>query len=230
MWAWRFIPAVALVVLASCGPGRRSAAVGGQEAGLNLPPEVDRQLAQLRRLVAPFHDFEGAQAAGWSMTLTECIESPGVRAAGPRFGNGALIEPGSVPLEPDLLVYDPQDDGKFRLVAVEYFIPFSVLSADDDPPVLLGQQFHQNLVSGVWALHVRIDGRGPNGTLEGWGPKVSCAYARPTHELFPDELTALVDGACLRARAGQEEEAMQLLERVFALGEFMFLQATENPP
>ena len=115
-------------------------------------------------------------------------------------------------------MYEPQDQGKFRLVAVEYFIPFSVLSASDDPPVLLGQQFHQNLVSGVWALHVRIDGRGPNGTLEGWGPKVSCAYARPTHELFPDELTALVDGACLRARAGLRDEALRLLERVFALG------------
>lgn len=217
VWALRLVPAVSLAVLTSCGPDAPSAAVEEQEAGLNLPA-VDQQLAQLRRLVAPFHDFESAQAAGWSMTLTECLESPGVAARGHPLGNVAFIDAEAMALEPQLLLYEPRENGKFRLVAVEYIIPFSVLSANADPPVLLGQQFHQNLLFGVWALHVWIGHQDPDGRFEDRNRNVSCAYATATDELRPDEPTALVNGACLRARAGLKEEAIRLLERVFALG------------
>ena len=203
--AWRLVPAVALVVLTSCGAEERSAA-------------VEEQPSQLRRLIAPFQDFESAQAAGWSMTLTECLENPGGGAMGHHLGNGAFIDARSVLLDPQLLVYEPQKDGRFRLVAVEYIIPFSMRSANADPPELLGQQFHQNLVFGVSALRVRIGRHDPDGMSEDRNPNVSCAYATATEELHPDELTALVNGACLRARAGLKEEAMQLLERVLALG------------
>jgi adenylate cyclase len=37
-------------------------------------------------------------------------------------------------------------------------------------------------------------------------------------ELYPDDVSTLVNGACLRAKAGQKEEALELLERVFARG------------
>jgi hypothetical protein len=213
--AWRLVPAVALVVLTSCGSEDRSAAVEEREMGLNVSPEVDQQLAQLQSLIAPFQDFESAQAAGWSMTLTECLENPG-GAMGHHLGNGAFIDAQSVLLEPQLLVYEPQN-GRFRLVAVEYIVPFSMVSANADPPVLLGQQFHQNLVYGVWALGVRIGRHDPDGRFEDRIPNVSCAYATATGELQPDELTALVNGACLRARAGLKGEAIQLLERALAL-------------
>jgi adenylate cyclase len=37
-------------------------------------------------------------------------------------------------------------------------------------------------------------------------------------DLYPDDMGALVNGACLRARLGLKEEALELLERVFARG------------
>lgn len=37
-------------------------------------------------------------------------------------------------------------------------------------------------------------------------------------ELYPDDMGTLVNGACLCARLGQKEEALELLERVFARG------------
>ena len=37
-------------------------------------------------------------------------------------------------------------------------------------------------------------------------------------ELYPDDVCALVNGACFYAKAGQKEEALELLERVFAQG------------
>lgn len=44
------------------------------------------------------------------------------------------------------------------------------------------------------------------------------AWSQRSLELYPDDLSALVNGACLRAKLGQKEEALELLERVFARG------------
>jgi tetratricopeptide (TPR) repeat protein len=44
------------------------------------------------------------------------------------------------------------------------------------------------------------------------------AWSRRALELHPDDLSALVCAACLRARLGEKEGALELLERVFARG------------
>jgi non-specific serine/threonine protein kinase len=43
-------------------------------------------------------------------------------------------------------------------------------------------------------------------------------WSRRSLEHFPDDMSTLVNAACLRARAGLKEEALELLERVFARG------------
>ncbi len=43
-------------------------------------------------------------------------------------------------------------------------------------------------------------------------------WSRRALDLYPDDLGALINGACLHSKAGQKEEALQLLERVFARG------------
>jgi hypothetical protein len=43
-------------------------------------------------------------------------------------------------------------------------------------------------------------------------------WSRRSLELYPDELSSLMNGACLRAKAGLKEEALELLERVCARG------------
>jgi tetratricopeptide (TPR) repeat protein len=43
-------------------------------------------------------------------------------------------------------------------------------------------------------------------------------WSRRALELYPDDMSALVNGACLRAREGLKDEALELLERVFACG------------
>lgn len=43
-------------------------------------------------------------------------------------------------------------------------------------------------------------------------------WSRRSPELYPDEASALVNGACLQARLGQNHKALDLLERVFARG------------
>lgn len=177
VWASRAVAAAGLVLLTSCGSDEPSASAAGQESELNLSPEVNEQLAQLRRLVAPFHDLAAAQAAGWSVPLTPCLENAGVGAMGYHFANEAFIDDQAVLLEPELLVYEPQKNGRRRLVAVEYIIPFTLLPQDADPPTLLGQSFHQNLTAGLWALHVWIGRHNPDGLFADWNPDVSCQHA-----------------------------------------------------
>ena len=43
-------------------------------------------------------------------------------------------------------------------------------------------------------------------------------WSQRSIELYPDDMGALVNAACLRTKAGQKEEALELLERVFARG------------
>jgi len=43
-------------------------------------------------------------------------------------------------------------------------------------------------------------------------------WSRRSLELYPDDMGALINGACLHAKAGQKEDALELLERVFARG------------
>ena len=43
-------------------------------------------------------------------------------------------------------------------------------------------------------------------------------WSRRSLELYPDDMSTLINGACLHARSGQKEKALELLERVFARG------------
>jgi adenylate cyclase len=43
-------------------------------------------------------------------------------------------------------------------------------------------------------------------------------WSQRSLELYPDDVGSLVNAACLRAKLGQKEEALELLERVFTRG------------
>jgi hypothetical protein len=143
------------------------------------------QIAKLRRLVAPFHDFQSASDAGWSTQITPCLKSgdlpstPGVGAMGLHYGNLAYIQDGGVVdlLQPELLLYEPEKNGKLRFVGVEYIVPFADHPASAAPPTLLGQEFAQVPEFGVWGLHIYVGRHNPSGIHAPWNPKVSCRNA-----------------------------------------------------
>jgi hypothetical protein len=137
------------------------------------------QIAQLRRLVARFHDFDAAVHAGWATQITPCLEAPGLGAMGFHYGNLGYIQDGGVVdlLQPELLLYEPEKSGKLRFVGVEYIVPFADHPATAAPPTLLGQPFAQVPEFGVWGLHIYVGRENPSGIFAPWNPKVSCEHA-----------------------------------------------------
>jgi hypothetical protein len=137
------------------------------------------QIAQLRRMVAPFHDFDAAADAGWSAQITPCLAAPGLGTMGFHYGNLAFIQDGGAVnlLEPELLLYEPRKNGKLRFVGVEYIVPFTDHPATAAPPTLLGQEFDPVPEFGLWGLHIYVGRQNPSGIFAAWNPKVSCEHA-----------------------------------------------------
>jgi hypothetical protein len=98
---------------------------------------------------------------------------------GLHYGNLAYIQDRGVVnlLQPELLLYEPEKNGKLRFMGVEYIVPFTDHPATAAPPTLLGQEFAQVPEFGVWGLHIWVGRHNSSGTFAPWNPKVSCENA-----------------------------------------------------
>lgn len=135
-----------------------------------------QDLATLRRVTAPFHEFGVARDAGWSTKITACLVDPGgAGGMGFHYGNATLINGTAHVDQPQLLLYEPDDNGGLSLVAVEYIIPYSFHSRDAAPPILFGQPFLQFDAFQVWGLHAWVWKDNPSGLFAPWNPRVSCS-------------------------------------------------------
>jgi hypothetical protein len=147
----------------------------GGEAGLSASIRSD--LALLRRVTAPFHEFDEASEAGWSAQITPCMVDPGgAGGMGFHYGNVGLIDGTARVDQPELLLYEPESNGRLRLVAVEYIIPYTFHSRDAAPPELFGQKFAQVDAFQLWGLHAWVWKDNPAGIFASWNPTVNCAH------------------------------------------------------
>lgn len=146
-------------------------AVGPAHATLN------RDLAVVRALAARYHDVEKAKKAGWDVLVPGCRDNPPEGGMGWHYLNPAYITLDLDILEPQVLIYEPQKNGRMRFVGVEYLVPFDLLPSDAGPPMLMGQEFLPNLGDEVWMLHVWVGRHNPDGMFATWNPKVSCEFA-----------------------------------------------------
>jgi hypothetical protein len=169
-------------LLLACGDRPEALAPNSASSGSSSPissAAAASQIAQLRRLVAPFHDFNTAVAAGWAVQITPCLEEPGLGGMGFHYGNPAFIGDGGTVnlLQPELLLYEPEKNGKLRFMGVEYIVPFTDRPTTAAPPTLLGQEFAQVPEFGVWGLHIWVGRENPSGIFAPWNPKVNCENA-----------------------------------------------------
>jgi hypothetical protein len=155
-------------------PSASQASASYSLASAERRSSVEKDLALLRHVTAPFQDFEVAKSAHWSEKITSCMASH-EGGMGFHYGNVALID-GTVSVDkPELLLYEPLKNGHLKLVAVEYIIPYTAISRESTPPTLFGQQFKQNDTFQLWGLHAWVWKENPSGIFADWNPKVNCS-------------------------------------------------------
>ena len=155
-------------------------------------PQLAQLLAAVRDSTVAYHDVDAAIAAGYRPSREGC-ESSTTGAMGIHYGHPALlgivpnVKPttgtNSVidPLRPEVLLYEPQPDGRRRLVAVEYVVYRAAWdAAHGSPPTLLGVPFDERFGVNAhghadhYELHVWLWRHNPLGMFAPWNPKVGC--------------------------------------------------------
>jgi hypothetical protein len=104
---------------------------------------------------------------------------------GIHYVNGALVgDPAENAATPEALVYEPQPNGRLRLVAVEYVVLQSAWDAGHaSPPSLFGQQFtltpagNRYGLPPFYELHAWLWKHNPRGMFDDWNSNVSCDAA-----------------------------------------------------
>lgn len=153
--------------------GLMAAPLQAKPASSGLDADVLRELAQVRRATAQYHDVAAAEAAGY-VPASPCVHNEELGGMGYHYAKPYIFAPPSdgaphPPLdiaEPELLVYAPRPNGSLQLVAVEYasWGPAELLGQEFDPPS--GPPFH--------ALHVWVWKANPSGMFAPFNPNVSC--------------------------------------------------------
>jgi hypothetical protein len=132
-------------------------------------------------------DVEAAKADGYSLRLPDktgatCIEQPGEGGMGVHMVNTSLLDGTIDSKRPEVLVYEPQANGRLQLVAVEYVV-FDGDWKGSSPPTLFGKEFDHadaNNRYGLppfYALHAWVWKANPSGLLHAWNPRVNCKAA-----------------------------------------------------
>ncbi|MPZ92599.1 MAG: hypothetical protein GEU68_13365 [Actinobacteria bacterium] len=168
--------AIAAVMLAVFGVS------GSATAGPN-------ELAAARAATAGYHRITSALDAGYGLFTDAagiaCIDAPGMGAMGIHYVNGGLVDDGAVnAATPEALVYEPEANGRLRLVALEYVVFKDAWDATHtSPPSLFGKTFdptdapNRYGLPPFYSLHAWVWKHNPAGTFAMWNPNVSCPAA-----------------------------------------------------
>jgi len=134
---------------------------------------------------ARFHDIEKANAAGYTVKVTDingitCITQPGEGAMGVHMANPGILFDGTIDAtQPEALVYEPRNDGTLKLVALEYIVLKGAWTGSEKPS-LFGKEFdftdapNRYDLPPFYSLHAWIWKPNPSGLLYAWNPDVDC--------------------------------------------------------
>jgi hypothetical protein len=150
---------------------------GGPSTAAALGADVNQQIAQLRRLMAPFHNFEKAVEYGYDTPAPGpgvCLSDPARGGMGYHYtmSKKDLVSDGVVNLlEPEFIVYSPMPNGGVRLSSADYFVPYATWSSPE-PPTLLGVPFAREDALNAYVLHIWAFWPNPAGMFENFNPDV----------------------------------------------------------
>jgi hypothetical protein len=126
-------------------------------------------------LAARFNTPVQAEKAGYVSTV-DCAQHPTAGAMGIHWINNSLMDAEFDPLQPEAVIYMPDDKGKLRLVGVEYIV-FPDAETPEGGPLFGDQAFDFNmspLPEPNYTLHVWAFEENPTGVFSAWNPNISC--------------------------------------------------------
>ncbi|MDG5787125.1 hypothetical protein QA612_06440 [Evansella sp. AB-P1] len=131
--------------------------------------EFGKELTEIRQATVKYRDINKALEDGYVFP-DYCVDQMGYHLV-----NNDLAENGEIDmLQPEILIYEPMKNGKYRLVAVEWLAPHAVF---DETPALFGRTFDKGVpYPDVDTLHAWIWQANPNGMFSGSNPNISCQY------------------------------------------------------
>jgi hypothetical protein len=140
-------------------------------------------LATIRAATARYHRVDAALVDGYVLA-SPCEAIPG-GGIGVHYRKSALFDVVVDPAQPELLVYEPQENGNLRLVAVAFVVPAAPWDATQGSPPMLGEQvFEDKRVPDfssppfpTYELHVWVWQHNPIGIYATINPMVSCEFA-----------------------------------------------------
>lgn len=171
----------------------KSSAQANAASGGDCTGECQEQLARAKAATAQYHNEAKALEDGFISTF-HCVEAPGLGAMGIHYINPLRMMDTSVDASrPEALLFIRQNDGKMRLVGLEYVAPVMSNGApwfggannpppviDNPAPTLFGRSFdgpmpgHGPGEPWHYDLHVWAWRDNPRGLFFPFNPKLSC--------------------------------------------------------
>jgi hypothetical protein len=165
-------------VSVSSNAAQATAAQTQDKKGLDNPAAQNKVNAEIRQATAHYQQVERALADGYRPS-GHCVPNMGIH-----YVNGSLVDGIVDHTKPEILVYEPQKNGRMRLVAVEYIVvaaPWDAAHAG--PPMLGSQPYDDHRPAGSpgppfphYQLHVWVWKHNPNGMYATLNPTVSCDF------------------------------------------------------
>ncbi|TPV32747.1 hypothetical protein FJ651_10550 [Paucihalobacter ruber] len=136
--------------------------------------EIAQMIDEVRELTTTFSNHSAAQNAGWNNQMSPCVQHPTEGGMGIHFGRMEFFDGRINHLEPQVLLYAPNNNGDLEFLGVEYIIPFGILPESEPAPMLFDEEYKKNHELEIWALHVWTEKENPNGMFYDWNPNVNC--------------------------------------------------------
>ena len=169
------IASLSWLAIAACSepPAPNDPTIGPAPETVRPIVSVGDQLGQLRAAVAQFQNIETARAATYSQ-ITGCMVAANVGGMGFHYAKADAFDGVIDPTAPKALLYEPDLNGRLRLVAVEFIVPYTIAPREGPAPRLFEQDFVHNDDFQIWMLHAWIFKNNPAGMFATWNPNVNC--------------------------------------------------------
>jgi len=157
------------------------AAAADKTATADQKRAANALVTTVRQATFRFLDVEVAKAEGY-VSQFGCVSGSDFGAMGMHFVNGALVGDGELDAtKPEIVIYEPQPNGKLKLVGADFLVLADQWNATHDgPPELMGQLFHlfdapnRFGLPAFYTLHVWAWKDSPTGTFVNWHSNISC--------------------------------------------------------